>query len=650
MTGSNSSIAEAAGAMQAVSTAASPPTRHRKLHLGHIAFMRSVVQGLNTRESWNRYLRVEGEHDDIRNVRRTIQWIRDEFAAAAKRHDRFGTARLVKLDAGQLEDTKSLAPSLEEFAADYDLLDFSQAEQVEQYEARYGAITKRQSRRKRLIEKQLEALNWLERQVAQPPRSGDAIASWLHPDLVARLEAAGIFTVRQLIDRINGLGMRWWTGIRAIGAAKAERITEWLRTHEASIGLAIGSHVNVKRSALDGRTLHRLVPRTTAIVPIEKLVVPQDLDGSAGLYRAPQQLCLLTARTDSEAVISWVKAKQGLSPEQKTAAESKGRADPAVADDPLEWRRYLSHTQRAYLKEAERFMLWAVLQRKKALSSMENDDCEAYCSFLTDPSPAEVWCGPRGREKWGPLWRPFEGPLSPQARRHAITILKNLYRFLVDQRYLAGNPWDGVALPKIAQARISKARGLNEVQWLFVEEQLDRLPDTSANRRLNFAVQLFCATGLRLGDVVAAKTDHLKQICFAGEDKKDNSGRGWGLEIPGKGENICVPIPDNVMKQLSTYLVSRGLHSDPKHPTNGGVFLIGKAVDVASRAPWSPKSTLLVDSKAGVAAGTLYSQMKDFLAGCADKLATTDPKGAHRMAAASTEWLRYAHRSSSDSV
>jgi hypothetical protein len=47
------------------------PTRHRKLHLGHFAVMRAVVQGLDTHESWNRYLRIEGERDDIRNVRRT---------------------------------------------------------------------------------------------------------------------------------------------------------------------------------------------------------------------------------------------------------------------------------------------------------------------------------------------------------------------------------------------------------------------------------------------------------------------------------------------------------------------------------------------------------------------------------------------------
>jgi hypothetical protein len=86
------------------------PGRGRKLHLGHFAFMRAVVQGLDTRHSWERYLRTEGDHDDIRNVRRTVAWIRDEFAAAAKRSDRFGTARLVKIDVQQLLDDARFCP------------------------------------------------------------------------------------------------------------------------------------------------------------------------------------------------------------------------------------------------------------------------------------------------------------------------------------------------------------------------------------------------------------------------------------------------------------------------------------------------------------------------------------------------------------
>jgi site-specific recombinase XerD len=625
--------------------AAKSPTGTRKLHMGHFAFMRAVIQGLDTRDSWDRYLRIDGAHDDLRNVNRTIAWVRDEFAAAARRSDRHGTARLVRIDARRIAEREPSLPTLEEFALQHGLEDFAQHEQLERYRAHYGKPTTRQSRRGRLIAKQLDALNWLERLVAQPPQLGDAAAAWLHPDLATRLEHAGIFTIRQLIDRINGLGMRWWGGIRAIGAAKAERIEEWLTAHEATIGVGIGAHVRVKRSSLHSHQLERVVPRATAIVPIEKFIVPPELNGSDGLYRAPQRLCMLAAKNDSEAVLTWVKAKQGLSDEQKAVLKRKRGVDPTAPEGPMAWLWYLSNTQRAYLKEAERFMLWAIVQRKKPLSSMTTDDCEAYRSFLANPAPVDRWCGPRGRERWSPLWRPFEGPLSPHAQRQAVTILKSLYKFLVDQCYLIGNPWHGVDIPKAVGARIDKGRSFTRAQWRFIEAQLGLLPDTSAHRRLRFALHLLYATGLRLAEVVAARVDDLNWVAYPPEDD-DEPVEGWELKVIGKAEKArLVPVPLDVIGELSQYLVSRGLDPDPQHALNRSAYLLGKAVDVDERAPWSPTNIRQADPKAGVTAGRVYKVLKAFFTDCASVLAMTDPTGAERLAAASTHWLRHTHGS-----
>lgn len=92
--------------------------------------------------------------------------------------------------------------------------------------------------------------------------------------------------------------MRWWNGIPAIGAAKAGRIMAWLLAHEASIGMSLGSHVHAKPSTLSRQALARIVPPETGIVPIEKFVMPPGLNGSNGLYRAPQRLCLMGATND----------------------------------------------------------------------------------------------------------------------------------------------------------------------------------------------------------------------------------------------------------------------------------------------------------------------------------------------------------------
>ncbi|MBL8157866.1 MAG: hypothetical protein JNM70_27265, partial [Anaerolineae bacterium] len=158
-------------------------------------------------------------------------------------------------------------------------------------------------------------------------------------------------------------------------------------------------------------------------------------------------------------------AQDARTPHSATALASSGqggaggeRGAVTAGAENLDWLKDLSHTQRAYRKEAERLILWATLERGKPLSSLTHEDCEAYRRFLADPQPRTTWCGPRARERWSPLWRPFEGPLSVSAQRQAITILTNLYTFLVDRNYLVGNPWRGVSMPNAAAPRIDAGR------------------------------------------------------------------------------------------------------------------------------------------------------------------------------------------------
>ena len=349
----------------------------RRLHMGHFAFMRAVVQGLDTRDSWNRYLRMEGEHDDIRNVRRTIQWIRDEFAAAARRSERHGIARLIQIDANVIDDKAEKIPSLEDFAAEHGLEDFSQAEQIEHYQSRYGNVQPNQSRRRRLIVRQLEAIRWLEELAVQPPQPDDPIVTWLNPDLAAHLEKSGIKTLRQLADRINGIGYRWAASVRAVGQGKAERIVSWLRAHEATLGLSIGEHVLKRRNALQPTELAEIVAPTTAIVPLEKLIIPAALDGRNGCNRSPQAECRITADHDLAAVHAWIEAKGSAANQKERHEQAAEIHDADSVDTPDSKSVPLTHTQRAYLKEAERFLLWAVVQRKTSLSSMTAEDCEA---------------------------------------------------------------------------------------------------------------------------------------------------------------------------------------------------------------------------------------------------------------------------------
>ena len=73
--------------------------------------MRSLVLGVDLQEAWDRYLRLEGGAGDLRVVRSTIQWIRDEFAAAAQRRRRPGTATLVLRDVSLIPQPWADQPS-----------------------------------------------------------------------------------------------------------------------------------------------------------------------------------------------------------------------------------------------------------------------------------------------------------------------------------------------------------------------------------------------------------------------------------------------------------------------------------------------------------------------------------------------------------
>lgn len=609
----------------------------RRLHLGHIAFMRAVVQGLDTYESWNRYLRLEGEHQDRKLVNRTVQWIRDEFAAAAKRHARPGTARLVGIDAQKSETRQAKLPTLEEFANDNDLAGFSEAEQLEHFIARYGRQSTRQTRRSQLIAKQLAALDWLEKLVVEPPKADDLIDAWLHPDLAAYLKSADIRTLKQLADRINGLGHRWSSGVPAIGKTKAERIVDWLNLHATSTGLSIGKHVSIPKKRLDRHSLAGIVAPTTAVVPLDKLIIPAELDGSEGDRRLPQAQCRITAQNDRDAIACWVRSKSRNEVAARSLREESEDADALIS---TLFSRQMTNTQRAYWKEAERFMLWAVLVRKKALSSMTPEDCNAYVAFLANPAPMRQWCGPRSRERWSPLWRPFEGPLSQSACRQAVVILKNLYRYMEENRYLTNNPWDDIRLPK-NEIAVVKSRSFTTAQWAFLEQRLHELPDTSAHRRLRVALYLFYETGMPLKEALDARVGHLHVVALGEANQADAYSPGASrAELQFEGVRDVIAISARLGEELSAYLVSRGFHPELAHPSNRHVHVLGKATDIGKRAPWSPERLRRPDLAAGISANTLYLQIKMFLKDCAQTIAPTDSDTAKDFATANSQWLR----------
>jgi hypothetical protein len=229
------------------------------------------------------------------------------------------------------------------------------------------------------------------------PLIGDDIAQWLDPRAVQALHAQGIKTLAALTVRIPRR-RRWWAAVPGLGVTGARKIEAFFALHPQLTERA--------------RALVAVAPPQD-VVPWERLVVPHQVDGSRGTFRAPRASCTLDADNDYEAVQAWL----------------------ALHESPA--------TRAAYRKEAERLILWAVVERGRALSSLSTEDAVAYRSFLRHPSPRGRWVGPP-RPRSLPEWRPFAGGLSARSAAYALSVLGALYRWLIQQRYVLANPFAGL--------------------------------------------------------------------------------------------------------------------------------------------------------------------------------------------------------------
>lgn len=571
-----------------------------RLHRGHFAYLRAVVQGLSPRAVWERYLPDAGDFDDTPRVHRMTGWIRAELAAAAARTGDFGQARLLRLD---LAPAEPALPSLEAFVARQGLEGVAQAEQLAAYTATYGSASAHQRRRTALMHRQVAAIHTLEARVAQPVALGDGVEAWIVEALAQRLKAAGIPTLHALRARMAERRV-WWRDLRGIGPIKAFALAQFVGTHFAPVEPGAGDPATGTASAL---------------MPIDRLVLPADLSGQHGRFRAPRAQCLLTADDDRSAIQAWLGAR--------------GRPAVPPSAEPGRAGARLTCTQQAYRKEAERFLLWAVRERRCALSSVTVEDCLAYRDFLLAPPPG--WCGPRAQPRWNSLWRPFAGPLSPRSCAYALGVLGNLFTFLVDQGYVVGNPWRAVVPPRAVHRGPEPGRGLTLAQWQFVWRELTTLRHTVSAQRLQFALPLLHETGLRLSELLAATTEDLHWEALARPEMAPLEG--WWLTVQGKGGRVReVSVSPDSLARLRAYLVARGLSAElSARPAAALVGAIPPAGWQHDGRAWNATQ--------GVTGMSFHRQLKAFFARCAQRLGDSDAAGAERLRRASTHWLRHTH-------
>ncbi|WP_368622186.1 phage integrase family protein [Paraburkholderia sp. BR13444] len=412
---------------------------------------------------------------------------------------------------------------------------------------------------------------------APEPQITDDVTQWFAARSVRVLHAHNIRTLADLTVRVPRR-RQWWKAVPGLGAAGARAIeqffAEWPALTEKARALIIAS-------------------RQGELVPWESLQVPHEVDGSEGTFRAPKATCALDASNDYEAVQTWL----------------------ALHESPA--------TQRTYRKEAERLILWAIVERGRALSSLTTEDAIAYRAFLRHPSPRARWVGPV-RPRTSTDWRPFNGSLSARSVAHALSILGALFRWLIEQRYVLANPFAGVKVREASGANVlDTSHAFSEGEWALVRTIADGLEwshgwSAPAAQRLRFLLDFGYATGLRASELVDASLGHIET------DARDDH---W-LRVTGKGKKLArVALPPLAWDALVRYLAEREL---PILPVR-----------------WRPETPVIgsleADSKASISSVRLWSVLRRFFLLAAETIEADHPPLAEKLRRASPHWMRHTH-------
>ena len=278
------------------------------------------------------------------------------------------------------------------------------------------------------------------------------------------------------------------------------------------------------------------------IAPLESLGLPSLLDGSQGRNRGPEEKSALDASNDLEAIHAWLASR---------------------ASNP--------NTRSAYQKEAERFLLWCIMEKNTALSSVTVPQASQYLRWLEDLArltpeawsrkwrvPAAQWIGKKSERRDSPAWRPFNGPLSHTSRRQALTVVRLLFSFLTKTGYLRTNPFDQVPqrirfLPGEGAPKEFSDRSLTPEQWGDVLRCLDAMEDGIEKSRLETILMMGKGLGMRASEMLSSTAGWITQRRIGNESVTI-------IEVIGKGDKVRrLPLQQEHLDAFNAYLKIRGL-------------------------------------------------------------------------------------------
>lgn len=624
----------------------------RRITLGvcHFAFLRAWINGVDLHQAWDRYLAFEGSSSDERHIKAVrerlySQVVSDGHALNAKLSDEHKIDRfLAMLDSRPQPTAVMVLPTIEAFCKaeglDRDFYSEAEIQQLirEHYHLDQVEDGKDDVRDVRLLLEQpvpelnahVQALNALQAYLARAVGPQDDLDLWFAPGMVLKLRSAGVVTVGDLVDYVNVHGYRWYRRIASLGPTRARRIVQWLlsfdqpddawlRLRPASLGPSRAGQISV-----GGQAVVPEPPPRFGLVPMERLVVPEQLSGRHGYLRASGPNTL-GAESDAKAVQAWL---------------------ATYADRSKTWD--------AYKREIERVWLWALLVARKPLSSLTSQDAAQYKAFLA--APTADWIQPRPVARNSEAWRPFRRPLEGASQVQALRVASICFDALVSHGYLVANPMTR-SLHKDSKARnlrpTTQRRGFTANQWAWIWRCTREVSEAGMRRqRIRLLLRLLVSTGLRLDELTRARRGHLVCVELDPLDPGDSVSvptaveLAWLLPVVGKGGvEREVPVPQELIRLIDEHLIAciNHLSSDPVVDLS--------AQDLAS-LPLVAQITPAVGAAVGrcsTSGGRLeplrrsgvYRTLKRYFQFVERQALAEGRADAKQLASASTHWLRH---------
>ncbi|RAR49574.1 UNVERIFIED_CONTAM: phage integrase family protein [Acidovorax defluvii] len=365
----------------------------------------------------------------------------------------------------------------------------------------------------------LHAINWLDEHLGTKPERAHRVEQWviMSAAQMQALRTAGVITLGNLVDWMSLQGATWYDALPGYGVKRADNLLAWILRWNLAPAEGLSQLPALASATTNATSTELQISDDNGLQPLTLMKWPADLMGTKGTFRK-HGVNTMSASNDLEAVKGWFRKIKDLSP----------------------------FTQEAYQRSIERLILWAIHERKKALSSLDEGDFFEFKDFLIAPPPHWVQAAKGAPKKQTTGWRPLRGPLNSMSLNVTFAAVRKMFAHWKESGYIGANAAQAVHGKKREEETMDVFRSFTEADLEVVGKTFADLPEGAPKRRLRALFRLLENAGLRRAEVAQARWSHVET-----DRALERNSEARVLQVLGKGKRFRkVPLNAETMEAL----------------------------------------------------------------------------------------------------